>query len=83
MLVFFDGKIFDVKAFLTISFALSTTTDAGVTISTSGQITNDPDAAGGAGTASGMTALTFGFANGTIKFADDVAVPGAGKVVIL
>ena len=64
----------------TISFALSTTTDAGVTISTSGQITNDPDAAGGAGTASGMTALTFGFANGSITFADDVAVPGAGKV---
>ena len=64
----------------TISFALSTTTDAGVTISTSGQITNDPDAAGGAGTASGMTALTFGFANGSITVADDVAVPGAGKV---
>ena len=64
----------------TISFALSTTTDGGVTISTSGQITNDPDAAGGAGTASGMTALTFGFANGSITVADDVAVPGAGKV---
>jgi hypothetical protein len=65
----------------TISFALSTTTDAGVTISTSGQITNDPDAAGGAGTASGMTALTFGFANGSITVADDVAVPaGTGLV---
>ena len=64
----------------TISFALSTTTDGGVTISTSGQITNDPDAAGGSGTASGMTALTFGFANGSITVADDVAVPGAGKV---
>ena len=64
----------------TISFALSTTTDGGVTISTSGQITNDPDAAGGSGSASGMTALTFGFANGSITVADDVAVPGAGKV---
>ena len=64
----------------TISFALSATTDGGVTISTSGQITNDPDAAGGSGSASGMTALTFGFANGSITVADDVAVPGAGKV---
>jgi len=64
----------------TISFALSTTTDSGMTISTSGQITNDPDAAGGAGTASGMTALTFGFSNGSITVADDVAVPFAGKV---
>ena len=44
-------------------------------------ITNDPDAAGGAGTASGMTALTFGFANGSITVADDVAVPaGTGLV---
>jgi len=65
----------------TISFALSTTTDAGVTISTSGQITNDPDSNGGAGAASGMTALTFGFANGSITVADDVAVPaGTGLV---
>lgn len=65
----------------TVSFALSTTTDAGVSISASAQITNDPDAAGGAGTASGMTALTFGFANGSITVADDVAVPaGTGLV---
>ena len=65
----------------TISFAMSTTTDGGVTISTGGQITNDPDAAGGAGNASGMTALTFGFANGSITVADDVAVPaGTGLV---
>ena len=65
----------------TISFSMSTTTDGGVTISTGGQITNDPDAAGGAGTASGMTALTFGFANGSITVADDVAVPaGTGLV---
>ena len=65
----------------TISFSMSTTTDGGVTISTSGQITNDPDTAGGAGNASGMTALTFGFANGSITVADDVAVPnGTGLV---
>ena len=65
----------------TISFAMSTTTDGGVTISTGGQITNDPDGPGGAGTASGMTALTFGFANGSITVADDVAVPaGTGLV---
>ena len=65
----------------TVSFDLSTTTDAGVSITASAQITNDPDAAGGAGTASGMTALTFGFANGSITVADDVAVPaGTGLV---
>ena len=65
----------------TISFAMSTTTDGGVTISAGGQITNDPDTPGGVGTASGMTALTFGFANGSITVADDVAVPnGTGLV---
>ena len=65
----------------TISFSMSTTTDGGVTISTSGQITNDPDSNGGGGAASGMTALTFGFANGSITVADDVAVPaGTGLV---
>ena len=65
----------------TVSFALSTVTDGGVTISAGAQITNDPDGAGGAGTASGMTALTFGFANGSITVADDVAVPnGTGLV---
>lgn len=65
----------------TISFAMSTVTDGGVTISTSGAITNDPDAAGGSGSASGMTGLTFGFANGSITVGDDVAVPaGTGLV---
>ena len=65
----------------TVSFALSTVTDGGVTISAGAQITNDPDAPGGAGSASGMTALTFGFANGSITIADDVAVPsGTGLV---
>ena len=35
----------------------------------------------GAGNGSGMTALTFGFANGSIVVADDVAVPaGTGLV---
>ena len=54
---------------------------SGVTISTSGQITNDPDSNGGAGGASGMTALTFGFANGSITVADEVSVPaGTGLV---
>ena len=61
--------------------SLSETTDGGVTISTGGQITNDPDGPGGVGNASGMTALTFGFANGSITVADDVAVPaGTGLV---
>ena len=63
-----------------VSFALSTTTDAGVTISASANLTNDPDAAGQNMSASGMTSLTFGFANGSITLADDVAVPGTGKV---
>ena len=65
----------------TVSFSLSTVTDGGVTISAGAQITNDPDGPGGVGTASGMTALTFGFANGSITIADDVAVPaGTGLV---
>ena len=66
----------------TISFSMSTTTDGGVTISTGGQITNDPDAPGGAGNGSGMTALTFGFANGSITVADDVAVPALSLIHI-
>jgi hypothetical protein len=64
-----------------ISFALSTTTDAGVAISTSGSISNDPDAAGTGAVGTGLTAITFGFANGSITVADDVAVPaGTGLV---
>ena len=63
-----------------ISFALSTTTDAGVTISASANLTNDPDNTGQNMSASGMTSLTFGFANGTITLADDVTVPTTGKV---
>ena len=65
----------------TVSFALSTVTDGGVTISAGAQITNDPDSNGGGGAGTGMTALTFGFADGSITIADDVAVPaGTGLV---
>ena len=50
-----------------VSFALSTVTDAGVSISAS---------AGGTNGVSGLTSLTFGFANGSLTVADDVANPG-------
>jgi hypothetical protein len=67
-----------------VSFALSTVTDSGITISSSAAISNDTDAAGrNANTAAsgGLTSLTFGFANGSITIADDVAVPsGTGLV---
>ena len=64
-----------------ISFSMSTTTDGGVTISAGGSISNDNDATGNNTAATGLTALTFGFANGSITIADDVAVPaGTGLV---
>ena len=64
-----------------ISFSMSTTTDGGVTISAGGSISNDPDGTGNDTTSTGLTALTFGFANGSITIADDVAVPaGTGLV---
>jgi len=64
-----------------ISFSMSTTTDGGVTISAGGSISNDNDATGNNTAATGLTALTFGFANGSIKVANDVAVPsGTGLV---
>ena len=64
-----------------ISFAMSTTTDGGVTISAGGSISNGNDATGNNTAATGLTALTFGFANGSIKVANDVAVPsGTGLV---
>ena len=64
-----------------ISFSMSTTTDGGVTISAGGSISNDNDATGNNSTATGLTSLTFGFANGSITVADDVAVPaGTGLV---
>ena len=67
----------------TVSFSMSTTTDGGVTISAGGQqllqtiltllVTTSA--------ATGLTALTFGFANGSITVANDVGVPdGVGKV---
>ena len=58
-----------------ISFSMSTTTDGGVTISAGGSISNDNDATGNNTTATGLTSLTFGFANGSLVIADDVAVP--------
>lgn len=68
----------------TVSFALSTVTDSGVTISTSAAISNDTDAAGqnaNTSASGGLTSLTFGFANGSITVADDLAVPtGKGLV---
>ena len=64
-----------------ISFSMSTTTDGGVTISAGGSLSNDNDATGNNSTTTGLTSLTFGFANGSITVADDVAVPnGTGLV---
>ena len=64
-----------------ISFSMSTTTDGGVSITAGGSISNDNDASGNNTTATGLTSLTFGFANGSITVADDVAVPnGTGLV---
>ena len=64
-----------------ISFSMSTTTDGGVTISAGGSISNDNDATGNNTAATGLTSLTFGFANGSLVIADDVAVPaGTGLV---
>jgi hypothetical protein len=64
-----------------VSFGLSTTTDAGVTISASSGISLDKDSVGNSSGSTGVTALTFGFANGSITVGDDVGVAdGAGKV---
>ena len=64
-----------------ISFALSTTTDAGVSITASGGISNDKDSSGDDSTATGLSALTFGFSNGSLTIGDDVNIPDAtGKV---
>lgn len=64
-----------------ISFALSTTTDAGVSISASGGIDNDNDSNGDDSSGTGLTALTFGFSNGSLTIGDDVSIPDAtGKV---
>ena len=64
-----------------VTFALSTVTDAGVSITASAALSNDTDAAGGTNAVSGLTSLTFGFANGSLTVADDVANPdGIGLV---
>ena len=64
-----------------VSFSLSTTTDAGVSISAGAGISNDNDDAGDDSTATGLTKLTFGFANGTLAVGDSIAIAdGVGKV---
>ena len=64
-----------------VSFAMSTTTDGGVTVSASSAISNDSDSVGSGGAASGVTALTFGFSGGSITIGGDVGTPdGVGKV---
>jgi hypothetical protein len=55
--------------------------DSGVTVSTSATISNDADAAGANNATTGLSSVTFGFANGSITLADDIAVPtGTGLV---
>ena len=64
-----------------VSFGLSTTTDAGVTISASSGISLDKDSVANSTSSTGVTALTFGFANGSITIGDDIGVAdGKGKV---
>ena len=64
-----------------VSFSMSTTTDAGVTVSASSAISNDDDSAGSSSAVTGVTALTFGFANGSITVGQDVGVAdGVGLV---
>ena len=64
-----------------VSFAMSTTTDGGVTISASSGTSNDDDSAGSSSAVTGVTNLTFGFANGSISVGQDIGVAdGVGKV---
>ena len=64
-----------------VAFGLSTTTDAGVTISASAGITGDADSVGSGAAASGLTSISFGFANGSITIGDDLGVAdGTGQV---
>jgi hypothetical protein len=64
-----------------VSFSMSTTTDGGVSISASSAIGNDSDSVGSGSQVTGVTALTFGFANGSITIAQEVSTPdGKGKV---
>ena len=64
-----------------VSFAMSTTTDGGVTISGSAGTSNDDDSVGSSSGATGITNLTFAFANGSISVGQDIGVAdGVGKV---
>ena len=64
-----------------VTFSLSTTADSGMTVSTSATISNDKDAAGANNATTGLSSVTFGFANGSLTIADDIAVPtGTGLV---
>jgi hypothetical protein len=64
-----------------VSFGMSTTTDAGVSISASAGISGDADSAGSGTATSGLTSIAFGFSNGSITIGDDVGVAdGVGKV---
>lgn len=65
-----------------VSFGMSTTTDAGVTISAGAGLTADSDSTTNAGAGgSGLTSLSFGFANGSITIGHDLGVAdGKGKV---
>ena len=64
-----------------VSFGLSTTTDAGVTIGAGAAISLDQDSVNNTSAATGATSLSFGFANGSITVGDDIGVAdGKGKV---
>jgi len=63
-----------------VSFALSTTTDSGMTISSGAGITNDVDGEGGTAI-TGMTSVTFATGGTTITIGADVgATDGTGEV---
>ena len=64
-----------------VSFSLSTTTDAGVTISAASGISLDNDSVNNSSGSTGATVLTFGFSNGSISVGKDIGVAdGTGKV---
>ena len=64
-----------------VSFGLSTTTDAGVTVSSGAGISLDSDSVGNSSAVTGSTYISFGFANGSITVGDDVGISdGVGKV---
>jgi len=64
-----------------VSFGLSTTTDAGVTVSSGAGISLDSDSVGNSSAVTGSTYISFGFANGSITVGDDVGISNdVGKV---